>query len=150
MRSFKYIAFIAFLLAGATVNAAPFPLAVAASSGATGNVAYTYTTGNDLSGLGKSEFVINTPGPGVYLVTFAANFAATGSAAKPTIFACVVNVLNVRTVAEATAFSETDSSWYIGVSGSGIANVTKAHPQLGVVCGSGDNRRGPMATARLK
>src|ERR1700679_3928240 len=124
MRSFVWAAVIAFFLAAASASAAPFPLTVAASE-VTDNVAYTYTTGSDLSGLGKAEFALNAPGPGVYLVTFAVNFAATGSAATPTIFGCVVNVRNVRTIAEASAFSEMNSSWYIGLSGSGIANVTK-------------------------
>ena len=64
MRSFVCTAVIAFFLAAASASAAPFPLTVAASE-VTDNVAYTYTTESDLSGLGKAEFALNAPGPGV-------------------------------------------------------------------------------------
>ena len=51
---------------------------------------------------------------------------------------------------QSSTFSESNSSWYIGVSGSGIVNLTKGHLTVGVVCGSGDESSWTYGDAPLE
>jgi hypothetical protein len=141
MRSHRCAVFVAFLLAGASASAAPFPSALAVSNNATGNTAYTFTT-TATGGTGQQDWSFKLPGPGVYLATFAANFIPTGSRKSPVAFSCVlVDPASGNVVQSSTLSIGSVMGWDAGVSGSGIVNVKKGKGNLtlSVICGSGDD-----------
>jgi hypothetical protein len=135
-------------LTGASAGAAPFP-SVPDPSGAKDDTAYTFTTSAS-GGSGGQEFSFKLPGPGVYLATFAANFIATGSAASPVAFTCLLTYGSNKNVAQATAISEGDLGWNVALTGAGIVAVKKGHLTLEATCGTGNDSTWTFADRPLE
>jgi hypothetical protein len=111
------------------------------------NIAHLYSVGTT-GGTDQELFTIPSPGNGVYLATFSANFFPQGTPSAPKTFSCyILKDGTMRT--QATSSSTYDSGFYVGVNGTNTVKVN-SDTTLEVGCGLADGGSWSWGTRPLQ